>query len=82
MLRAEDTTVLTLSAQVEVESIDQLLDLDKANMSAILDKKNVTHPADYLTAAHLSFAFTGCLTLHFLNSFRKQYNFWLDMCTS
>jgi len=46
----QDTGILTPSVEVQVESVDNLFDLDEVDIPTMLDKKRVTHRADYLTA--------------------------------
>ena len=50
MQSVQDTSVLSPSVQVEVQTVDHLFDVEKVNIATMLDKQHVTHPADYLTA--------------------------------
>jgi len=46
----QDTAVLTPSLEIRVSAVDQLFNLDDVEISTSLDKRHVTHPADFLTA--------------------------------
>ena len=42
--------MLTSSMEIQVDSVDQLINLDDVEISTSLDRKHVTHPRDFLTA--------------------------------
>ena len=75
MQSVQDTSVLTPSVQVEVDTVDQLFDLDSVNISTMLDKQHVTHPADYLTAVASIVCFYWVFDVAFPKQLHKTITF-------
>lgn len=42
--------MLTPSLEVQVDSLNDIFNLDEVEIYSVLDKKRVTHPADFLSA--------------------------------
>jgi len=71
----QDTGTLTPSVEVQVESVDNLFDLDKVDIHTMLDKKHVTHRADYLTAVSSLICFYWVFDVAFPDRLKKTISF-------
>lgn len=67
--------MLTPSLEVQVESVDQLFNLDEVNLSSTLDKKRVTHPADFLTAVASMICFYWVFDVAFPKQLTRTISF-------
>jgi len=71
----QDTGILTPSMDIQVESVDNLFDLDEVDIHTTLDKKRVTHPADYLTAVSSLISFYWVFDVAFPDRLKKTIAF-------
>lgn len=71
----QDATVLTPSLDVQVDDIDDLFNLDKVEIFTTLDGKQVTHPADFLTAVSSIISFYWVFDVAFPKQLNKTISF-------
>ena len=71
----QDTSVLTPSIQVQVEPVNELFNLDQVDIVTTLDKKRVTHPADFMTAVASIVAFYWVFDVAFPKQLKKTISF-------
>ena len=71
----QDTGILTPSMEVKVESVDNLFDLDEVDIHTTLDKKHVTHRADYQTAVSSLICFYWVFEVAFPDWLKKTISF-------
>ena len=67
--------MLTPSVEVQVESVDELFSLDEVSIVTMLDKKRVSHPADFLTAVSSSVCFYWMFDVAFSKHLNKTLSF-------
>jgi len=61
--------------EVQVDSVNNLFDLDEVDIHTTLDKKRVTHPADYLTAVSSLISFYWVFDVAFPDRLKKTISF-------
>ena len=67
--------MLTPSLEVEVAAVAELFNLDEVSIHTTLDKKRVTHPADFLTAVASVVCFYWVFDVAFPKQLSKTIGF-------
>jgi len=71
----QDPTVLTPTIRVQVDSVDELFNLEQVEIVTLLDKKQVTHPADFLTAVASTVSFYWVFDVAFPKQLKRTVDF-------
>ena len=75
MRYVQDTAVFTPSLEIRLDDVNQLFNLDDVEIFTSLDKKHVTHPADFLTAVASILAFYWVFDVAFPKQLAKTISF-------
>ena len=61
--------------RVKVDSVNDLFNLDQAEIATLLDRKHVSHPADFLTAVASAVSFYWVFDVAFPKQLKRTVEF-------